>query len=198
MDKERPKVHLSPEVHPLFSQGTLIHVTELEILEDVLLENGLFSPCQKAMREGKTIPEGTMWHPEDNLYVKFLRLPGIDYLENYLKLIGHFHQFANPEDLLPVGFMVKNDQAVLMFEQHPVWKDSGDYYGIKDSVPSEDIVGVIIYTGIDPENTYGWFDIGPGRITTSLTLEIVRKAEEKQEREIPVLDNFGRKITEQQ
>ena len=196
MGQERLSIHLSQEVHPLFSQGTLIHVTGLGVLEDALLGDGLLSPCKQAERDGKTIPEDTSYHPRDNVNVKFLRLPSLDYRGNCSKLIGHFSEFTFSYEL-PIGFMVRNNKAILMFKEHPITKNGGDHYGIRDTVSPQEIEGIIISTGIDVEDT-SWLDSSRGQTILGLVLNVVRQTQEKQKRKIPVLDNFGRELLQEE
>lgn len=207
MSGERLKLSLASKEHKLFCQGTLIHATSVWLLEDFLLGEGLLSLCQQAKKEGRTISESTMWHPEDNLYVKFLRLPSLDLAKNASALIKHFWDFADPESQHPTGLMVRNGQAVKLFKDCPDWADYSDsydypyFYGIKDAVLPQDIEGVIIYTytGIVEmrDQSPDRLMINPLRIITEFVFETVRKAEEKLNKTIPVLDNFGREIKQQ-
>ncbi len=198
MSGERLKLQMADQVHRLFSQGTLIHVTRAgmqEDLEDILLGSGLLSPCLQAERRGETISNGTGDHPEDNLYVKFLRLPSLDHRENAIALIGHFWDFADPETILPIGFIVRNSQAEQLWGRHSGWGYYPDYYGIRDQVPSEAVEGVIIFVSPFSDQNFDRLKLGNIQTTIAFVSAVLQQAEATKGKR-PILDNFGREIFE--
>lgn len=204
------EISIAQKTDKLFTQGILIHVTDIEHLGDILLQRGLLSPFLQAQQEGRTVPESTPWHPQDNLYVKFLRLPSTDSNKNIRILRSHFHEFGHLDWGAPIGLIVENNQAIKLFEdlgeEDEADLDSWPYheshfYGIRDSVLPQDILGIVIFlVGIteNPKETLRLLTVEPAlRIPLLAVMEMVRKAETKLGKRIRIFDDAGREILRQ-
>lgn len=125
-----------PKLDPL-GCGNLIRVRPLEELK-VSLRKGFVSPREEGKRKNRIVSKGTIWHPTENLYVKFLQLPSQDRQNNFWALHQHFQTFGHlGEETWSIGFGLPPQETVILWIGEP-------YVGIEQQVAPEAIQFLVI------------------------------------------------------
>jgi hypothetical protein len=166
----------------------MVRVTELSRLESIL-STGLLSPLLRAEQEGRTIHEGTIWHPTENRYVKFRMLEEANSEENFRALHRHFEAFGEFDSHnRPIGIVVRKAETTRLWEDEP-------YLGVEGVVPPENIRGIVVPLVPMLVRNAPHLDIAYNQKTIKEVIEVTNRAIRESAKPIVIFDHFGREIS---